>query len=324
MSGWFAMENHGLATRRWVSCLALLMLGFVTACTNSGDEGAGAPGIVSVSLTDGPACGFDAVNVTVSKVRIHQSDSASEGAGGWTEITLNPPRKINLLDLNDPTQPNFALDHLGEASLLAGHYTQLRLVLIPNSNNPNPPFANSVVLSGTTTEIALETPSGIQSGIKLVHQFDVPSGQRVDLLLDFDACKSIVQTGANTYKLKPVIKVIPYTLNGIEGFVDEALLGNNVVVTAQVGGEIVRATVPNTNAAPHPNRGKFLLARLAPAPNYNVVITANGRAAAVISTVPVQTETSFTSISTQAAPIGLLRVALAADRQRDGDAGSGG
>jgi hypothetical protein len=282
------------------------MLGFVTACSNSGDEGAGATGIVSVSLTDAPACGFDAVNVTVSKVRIHQSDSASDGAGGWTEITLNPPRKINLLDLNDPTQPNFALDHLGEASLLAGHYTQLRLVLVPNGNNPNPPFANSVVLSGTTTEIALDTPSGIQSGIKLVHQFDVPPGQRVDLLLDFDACKSIVQTGNNTYKLKPVVKVIPYTLNGIEGFVDEALLGSNVVVTAQIGGEIVRATVPNTNAAPHPNRGKFLLARLAPAPNYNVVITANGRAAAVISTVPVQTETSVTSISTQATPIGLL------------------
>ena len=304
MSGWLAMSNH-VAARRLMSCIVLLMFGFVTACTNSGDEGTGAPGIVSVSLTDGPACGFDAVNVTVSKVRIHQSDSASDGAAGWTEITLNPPRKINLLDLNDPTQPNFALDHLGEASLPAGHYTQLRLVLVPNHNNPNPPFANSVVLSGTTTEIALETPSGIQSGVKLVHQFDVPPGQRVDLLLDFDACKSIVQTGSNTYKLKPVIKVIPFTLNGIEGFVDEALLGSNVVVMAQMGGEIVRATVPNANPAPHPNRGKFLLARLAPAPNYDVVITANNRATAVISTVPVPTNTSFTSISTQAAPIGL-------------------
>lgn len=303
MSGWFAMSNH-VAARRMMSCIVLLMFGFVTACSNSGDEGGGA-GVVSVSLTDAPACGFDAVNVTVSKVRIHQSDSASEGEGGWTEIALNPPRKINLLDLNDPTQPNFALDHLGEASLLAGHYTQLRLVLVPNRNNPNPPFANSVVLSGTTTEIALETPSGIQSGVKLVHQFDVPPGQRVDLLLDFDACKSIVQTGNNTYKLKPVIKVIPFTLNGIEGFVDEALLGSNVVVTAQVGGEVVRATVPNANPAPHPNRGKFLLARLAPAPNYDVVITANNRATAVISTVPVPTNTSFTSISTQAAPIGL-------------------
>jgi Domain of unknown function (DUF4382) len=304
MFGWCLMNDPGLGFRRWASCAALLMLGFATACGSTGDEGGAAAGVVGVSLTDAPACGFDAVNVTVSKVRIHQSDSASDGAAGWTEITLNPPRKINLLDLNDPTQPNLALDHLGEAPLPAGHYTQLRLLL--DQNNPNPPFANSVVLSGTTTEIALETPSAVQSGIKLVHQFDVPAGQRVDLLLDFDACKSILHTGSNKYKLKPVIKVIPFTLNGIEGFVDEALLGSNVVVTAQMGGEVVRATVPNANAAPDPNRGKFLLARLAPSPSYDVVITADNRATAVIATVPVQTTTSFTSLSTQAAPIGLV------------------
>src|SRR6478609_479389 len=120
----------------WATCFALLVLGFVAACNSSGDDGgAAAPGSASVSLTDAPACGFDAVNVTVSKVRIHQSDSASESAAGWTEITLNPPRKINLLDLNDPTQPNFALEHLGEAALPSGHYTQLRLVLVPNGGS---------------------------------------------------------------------------------------------------------------------------------------------------------------------------------------------
>jgi hypothetical protein len=220
------------------------MLGFLTACGSSGDDGGSAPGSVSVSLTDGPACGLDAVNVTVSKVRIHQSDSASENAAGWTEITLNPPRKINLLDLNDPSQPNLALEHLGETPLPAGHYTQLRLVLVPN--NGSLPPANSVVLSGTTNEIPLVTPSAVQSGIKLIHQFVVGSGQRVDLLLDFDACHSIVQTGNATYKLKPVIKVIPFVLNGIEGFVDTALLGDNVVVSAQSTGNIVRVTRPNT------------------------------------------------------------------------------
>src|SRR5437870_5366495 len=190
-------------------------------------------------MTDAPACGFDAVNVTVSKVRVHQSDNASENAAGWTDITLNPPRKINLLDLNDPTQPNRALESLGETPLEAGHYTQLRLVLVPNSGGP--PFANSIVLSAQpNNEIPLDTPSAVQSGIKLIHQFTVGSGQRVDLLLDFDACKSIVQTGNGTYKLKPVIKVIPFVLNGIDGFVDKTL--PNVSVSAQVNGEIVRAT----------------------------------------------------------------------------------
>src|SRR6185295_8936176 len=241
---------------------------------------------------------FDEVNVTVSKVRVHQSSSADDKAAGWTDITLDPPRKINLLDLNDPTQaPKFALESLGETPLAAGHYTQLRLVLIPNSGGP--PFANSVVLSGPppSAETPLDSPSAVQSGIKLIHQFNVGSGQRVDLLLDFDACKSIVTHNNRTYKLKPVIKVIPFVLNGIEGFVDKTL--PNVIVSAQVNGEIVRATVLNTVT------GKFFLAHL-PAGvgvTYDVVITADNHATAVISGVPVPTATSITAVSSSGAPI---------------------
>jgi hypothetical protein len=292
------LKNH--------STLLTGLMGFLLAVVvaGCGSDGGGStqPGVLGVSMTDAPACGFDAVNVTVSKVRVHQSDNASENAAGWTDITLNPPRKINLLDLNDPTQPNRALESLGETPLEAGHYTQLRLVLVPNSGSS--PFANSVVLSTQpNNEIALETPSAVQSVIKLIHQFTVSSRERVDLLLDFDACKSIVQTGNGTYKLKPVIKVIPFVLNGIEGFVDSNLLGSNVVVSAQMNnGEIVRATVPNT-------AGKFLLAHLdptnCPTTCYDVVITADGRATAVIAAVPVPTSTSVTIISTSVTPFTL-------------------
>ena len=285
-----------ISLKRSLWCLALLMTAFVAGCGSS-DDGASGPGTASVSLTDAPACGFDAVNVTVSKVRIHQSSSADDKDAGWTDITLNPPRKINLLDLNDPTQPNFALEHLGETSLPSGHYTQLRLVLIPNHGSSPP--ANSVVLSGTTNEIPLDTPSAIQSGVKLVHQFDVPPGQRVDLLLDFNACDSIVQTGNGKFKLKPVIKVIPFVLNGIEGFVDTSLLGNNVVVSAQSDGNIVRATRPNSTT------GKFFLARLNAPSQYTVVFTANAHVTKVITGVPVPSETSITDVSTTGAPITL-------------------
>ncbi|HEX5550708.1 MAG TPA: DUF4382 domain-containing protein, partial [Nitrospira sp.] len=242
------MNQSSLRFRQLVRCVAFMMLGFVTACGSSDDNGGGAPGSVSVSLTDAPACGFDQVNVTVSKVRVHQSSSADDTAAGWTDITVNPPRKINLLDFNDPTQP-IHVQPLGLSPLEAGHYTQLRLVLIPNSGSS--PLANSVVLSGTTAEIPLDTPSGIQSGVKLIHQFTVNSGQRVDLLLDFDACKSIVQTGNGKYKLTPVIKVIPFVLNGIQGFIDKTL--TNVRVSAQQQGEIIRETVLNTTT------GEFFL-----------------------------------------------------------------
>jgi len=283
-------ENH---SKPLIWLVGLLVTVFVAGCGGDGG-GSTQPGTLGVSMTDAPACGFDEVNVTVSKLRVHQSDNASENTAGWADITLNPPKKINLLDLKDA----LVLETLGETSLAAGHYTQLRLVLVPNSNNHNPPFNNSVVLSATHGEIALDTPSAVQSGIKLIHQFDVASGQRVDLLLDFDACKSIVTRGNGTYALKPVIKVIPFVLNGIEGFVNTSLLSSNVIVSAQVNGEIVRATVPNTNT------GKFFLARLDPA-NYDVVITADSHVTAVIANVPVNPAPSITIISTSIAPINL-------------------
>ena len=86
------MKNKEVRSKQILSCLALVMLAFATACGSGGGGGgmSGQPGAVSVSLTDAPACGFDAVNVTVSKVRIHQSDSADDNTPGWTEITLNP------------------------------------------------------------------------------------------------------------------------------------------------------------------------------------------------------------------------------------------
>src|SRR5262249_13239321 len=160
--------------------MGFLLAVFVAGCGSGGDGGGmstAQPGTVSVSMTDAPACGFDAVNVTVSKVRGHQSSSADDNTAGWTDITLSPPRKVNLLALDDPTNPNRALEFLGVSPLEAGHYTQLRLVLIPNRGGSPP--ANSVVLSGSppSAEIPLDTPSAVQSGIKLIHQFTVDSGQ---------------------------------------------------------------------------------------------------------------------------------------------------
>lgn len=265
--------------------MAALLAALVAGC-GSGDGGG--TGTLGVSLTDTPACGFDEVNVTVVKVRVHQSSSAPDNDAGWTDITLNPARKINFLSLN-----NGVLDYLGETPLAAGHYTQLRLVL---NANTGPGLANSVVPTGGT-EMPLVTPSAVQSGIKLVNQFDVASGQRVDLMLDFNACKSIVLRGNGTYALKPVIKIIPFALNGIHGFVDPALLGSNVMVTAQQDGNVVQATAPKTT-------GEFFLTRLVPG-TYDVVLTADGQATAVITSVPVTTTTSIVDISDSVAPITL-------------------
>lgn len=275
---------------------SLSAAGLLAACGGGGSDSntAQTHGTLNVALTDAPSCGYDAVNVTVNKVRVHQSASAGEGEAGWTDITLNPARKINLLNLTNGT-----LEELGQASLPAGHYTQVRLVLDANTGAG---MANSVVLSGTTSEISLDTPSAVQSGLKLAHQFDVAAGQRADLVLDFDACKSIVTKGNGKYALKPVINVIPTILNGIGGFISPT---TNVRVSAQQNGVVVRSTVPDATT------GAFLLARVPPG-NYDVVITADNRATAVIAAVPVATVTSVVAVSTLGTPISLQTAATPA------------
>jgi hypothetical protein len=266
----------------------------LVACGGGGGSGStptptATQGTLAVSMTDAPACGFDAVNVTVSKVRVNKSSTASDTDAGWTDITLSPAKKINLLDLT-----NGALSALGQTSLDAGHYTQIRLVLDSNANGN----ANTVIQTGSTTEQAIDTPSALQSGIKLNGEFDVAAGQKSDIVLDFDACKSIVKKGNGGFLLKPVIKMIPAALNGIDGYVATALLSSHVQVSAQQNGKIVSATVPNATT------GEFFLSRL-PVGNYDVVITADNSAASVIGAVPVASTTSTTVVATQAAPIAL-------------------
>ncbi|MEX5746555.1 DUF4382 domain-containing protein [Massilia sp. X63] len=264
----------------------------LSACGGGGGDSTPATpastlGTLAVSMTDAPTCGFDAVNVTVSKVRVHRSEGAADSDSGWTDITLSPAKKINLLNLT-----NGVLEALGQTSLEAGRYTQLRLVLDSNASGS----ANTVVPTVGKLEQPLETPSSVQSGIKLVGQFDVTAGQKTDVVLDFDACKSVVTRGKGAYALKPVVKVVPVTLNGISGFVSTAVLGRSVQVSAQQNGQVVSATTPN------PTTGEFFLSRLAPG-NYDVVITANDSAASVVAGVPVASASSTTVLSTTTAPI---------------------
>jgi hypothetical protein len=268
----------------------------LSACGGGGGGGSASPaptpvataGTLSVSLTDAPACGFDAVNVTVNKVRVNTSSSAADTDAGWTDITLNPAKKINLLNLT-----NGLLESLGQTSLPAGHYNQMRLVLDPNTATG---MANSVVPTGGS-ETSLSTPSAVQSGIKLVNGFDVAAGQTTSVVLDFDACKSVVTQGKGRYLLKPVVKVVPSTATGtgITGYVATSLLAAHVSVSAQQNGVIVGATVPD------PASGAFTLTHLA-AGNYDVVITADNSAASVIGAVPV-TATGATALGTATAPL---------------------
>ena len=243
-----------------------------------------------MSLASEAACGFDAVYVTVTKIRFNIDASAAVGGTGWTDIVVSPARKINIANLN-----NGALVALGVAALAPGHYAQARLVLDPNSNNDT---TNSVVLAGTTAELPLITQTVAAEGIPFSAGFDIADAQRLEMVANVDTCRSIQPAAGGKYVLRPFVTSLPPVKNGIDGVVLASLLGSHVRVTAQQNGVVVRAT------APDPMTGEFHLSRLVPG-SYDVVVTADGRAASVISAVPVAAATSNTVIATAAAPINL-------------------
>ena len=275
------------------SALSAFVVSLLAACGGGGGDGstpappAAATGTLRVALTDAPACGFDHVYVTVERVRVHQTSSASDNDAGWSEVVLNPAQRIDLLGLT-----NGVLAELGQTLLVAGQYQQVRLVLRPNGGGTP---ANSVVPTGGT-ETPLDTPSATQSGLKLVHGFTVPPNTLTDLLLDFDACRSVVRKGNGGFNLKPVIRVIPRGTAAIVGTVDPALIG--VTVSVQKNGTVVRSTTPNAN-------GDFVLSGLDPAQSpFDVVFTATSATTSVVTATPV-TAGALTRISTTAAPITL-------------------
>ena len=256
----------------------------LAACGGGGGiGGTGAPiGSLRFAVTDAPACGYDQVNVTLQKVRVHQSATAADTDSGWSEVVLTPEKRVDLLTLT-----NGVLEELGQTSLPAGKYTQLRLVLA--ANTPAAPLANSVVPTGGA-ETALDTPSAAQSGLKLNVDIDVPAGQLADFVIDFDACKSVVRRGnSGRFNLKPVIRVIPRLADAglrVVGYVAPAIANTATQVSLQLNGVPVKATVPDAS-------GNFVLYPV-PVGSYDLVVTAAGRATSVMTSVPVTTATVTT------------------------------
>lgn len=198
-----------------LSALALFIL---AACGGSSNATPSTTGTLSLSLTDATLYQYQAVYVTIDEVSVHVGATmtggttgmgpADDGGGEW-KIVPTPKQTVNLLEL-----VNGVLLELGLTELEAGHYTQLRLLIggTPDSGqnvfgNPHP-FANYIIDENDVAH-SLKVPSGMQSGIKLVRGFDIYAGEITELILDFDAAKSVVKAGnSGKWLLKPTIKVL--------------------------------------------------------------------------------------------------------------------
>lgn len=216
--------------------LSFIMLGFLLNSCNNDDNKSSYP--YSVRMTDAPGP-YDAVFVDIQGVEI-------TGSGGET-VSINVNKGIyNLLDFSNGVDTLIATD-----TLEIGRVEQIRLILGTN---------NTVMLDNVS--YPLSTPSADQTGLKLqVHQ-TLQQGVMYNVLLDFDANKSILKLSNGSYKLKPVIRTIETATSGaIKGKITP--IGTLAVVEAITG----ESYMTNVNA-----EGNFLVMGL-PAGSYSVTIT---------------------------------------------------
>lgn len=160
--------------------------------TGPGDSGG--MGTMVVRLTDAPGA-YEAVNIVVDSVRVHVD--SGDSLSGWYTLS-RVPAVYDLLEYANGKDTIIA-----EGLIPPGYYSQLRLYI----------GSGSEVIKGGLSH-PLEVPSGAQSGLKLNIQATILAGVKYELLLDFDAGRSIVVTGNGRHLLKPVIKVVSNAVSG--------------------------------------------------------------------------------------------------------------
>lgn len=207
----------------YLTTILIFTLG-LAACGGGGSGTTAGTGTLVLGLTDGPG-DFLHVFVTIEEIQINRQDEGQGESGWFTAMILDGEKTFDLMELQ-----NGVIAELGLVELEAGHYNQLRLILGTEPDDPAVhPFANYVVIEGSggedPTDVELRVlPSELKNGIKIVRGFEIVSQGVTELILDFDAQRSVVQAnGIKGWHLKPTIKILETVNNSISGtVVDEA------------------------------------------------------------------------------------------------------
>lgn len=228
---------------------------------------------ISAALVDGP---FRTSGATVTAVNIAIAKVEAVGANGVQAIaTFSPSQQINLLNYASQASPL----QLGSASIPAGQYQQLRLVL--DDSNPN---NTSVVINGTTYPLTIPSatpPGGFSNGtstdsgdgpgtagIKVNVGLNAQAGQSYAFVIDFNAAESIVSTGSGKYLMKPVLVATAQAQAGSISGVVKNTAGTTPVVNAEVlaqqNGTTINSGVTDAN-------GNFMINAL-PVGSYTLVV----------------------------------------------------
>jgi len=185
-----------MVVRNWLPVIGVVVL-LGSACTGP----SGQTGSLTINLKDGPYADAQAMLVTFSDVSAHHADDEWQTltfAGGATTLTCDLKKLVNVFEV------------LGTGQLLAGHYTQIRVVAQSAALYSSPtPAAEPACAASMTPPNGLIGNVEIPSGeVKLNRQFTIPEGGATKILLDFDGDRSVNATGSGRFSMTPVINIV--------------------------------------------------------------------------------------------------------------------
>ena len=165
---------------------ALLVMG---ACNKKNEVTGNSYGnsSMNVKMTDAPGP-YDSVVVYVERIEINRGDSI-----GWD--TLNT--KAGYYDLLRLQGTDTIL--VDSAGFPSGYIGQMRMILKTDAN---------YVVDSNGVKTMLLLSSQDKTGLKLNLNTTVDPGKSYELLIDFDAMKSIIEQGNGALRLKPVLKTV--------------------------------------------------------------------------------------------------------------------
>ncbi|MBM7556675.1 DUF4382 domain-containing protein [Halanaerobacter jeridensis] len=255
-----------MTKKQLFSVIAILTLVLVIAgCSSTSDDSLTTSnnGELALSLADAPVNNVESVYVTFKEVQVHNADKDEWQVVNDFSDEPNGEKEFDLLKLR------FGEALLGQKELPTGSYDQIRLIVAAteNSKGNGPDSGKSYVKfkDGSTTNLFI--PSGVQTGLKIPHEFTIEEGVITHLIADISV-KEIMHSAGKSGKiiLNPTqaIDIIPTIVSGDvtgrvfadvdgdgvfdedkDGSLDEVLTDPNydVTVEAYQGGELVKSTV---------------------------------------------------------------------------------
>ena len=186
---------------RYIILTVFAILATVLYLGGCGGGGSTSTGTLKLAITDKQSDQFQNVVIAIKEIRVvpaGHENAADNDAALPVLAKFDTPKVLDIMTLQ------FVQEALGDVVLPAGTYSQIRLILAPNPNGNQDPVNYLTLKTDPNTKIALTTPSGQQSGLKVLGPITVKPGVINAVMIDFDPNTAIVQRGStNQYNFKP-------------------------------------------------------------------------------------------------------------------------